>query len=148
MHFFPISCPESSMPFFAQIGFLLPFCASGSLSLSFFLPLCVCLCACVCTRLHSVFMCACVHERVYFWCPSTHASVCVCRLCVCVLGLLEPFSHSVSTDLSLVLTQQGLVPSALFSKLSQGVKQEHITAKDGSMLSGLAQDKENVEMLA
>lgn len=32
----------------------------------------------------SALMCACVYERVCFWCPSTHASVCVCRLSVCV----------------------------------------------------------------
>ncbi|KAF3847833.1 hypothetical protein F7725_020861 [Dissostichus mawsoni] len=48
--------------------------------------------------------------------------------------LLKPFNHNVSTDLSSVLTRQVLVPSALFSKLSQGVKQEHITAEDRSML--------------
>lgn len=58
------------------------------------------------------------------------------------------FKPSVSTDLSSVLTQLELLLSALFSELSQGVKEEHITAEDGSSLSGLAQEQETGETLA
>lgn len=53
-------------------------------------------------------------------------------------------SHCISTDLSSELTQQFWDSSALFSKLSQGVRQEHIPAEDGSMLGGLKWGNENV----
>lgn len=91
--------------------------------------------------------CLCVHTCLWiciFCRTSSHSSARMCCPCVCVLWLLEPLSHHVSADLSSTLTQRVLVPSALFSKLGQGVRQEHITAEDGSMLSGLTQDKEKV----
>lgn len=83
-------------------------------------------------------------------------SLCLCEyvasayadcLCIHVSRLPESLNHNVSADLSSVLIQRVFPPTALFSELSQGVKQEHITAEDGSMLSGLAEGEENVEML-
>lgn len=70
--------------------------------------------------------------------------LCVCCFCIHVSRLPKPFKPNVSTDLSSVLTQRALLLSALFSELSQGVKEEHITAEDGSSLSGLAQEEESV----
>lgn len=124
---------------FALIGFPLPLCAPDSLCLSFCLLLCACMCLC------SSVYCKCLHVSMNMY-ILVYKHLCIC-LCVPPLHLLlEPFTHSVSIDLSSVLTQQALVPSTLFSKLSQGVKQAHVTAEDGSMLSGLAQDRVNVEM--
>lgn len=96
-------------------------------------------------RLRTVFL-VCADTCVYV--ESIHAPACVCCFCIHVSRLPKPFKPSVSTDLSSVLTQRALLLSALFSELSQGVKEEHITAEDGSSLSGLAQEEENVVMLA
>lgn len=123
-------------------------CPRLSLPINSFFFLCVSICACVSTPQFKHFH-VCVHEYVYFGVQSPmHLLVCAPPTYLGLgLWLLKPFSHSVSTDLSSVLTQRVLVPSALFSELSQGVKQKHITAEDGSMLSGLAQDRENVEKM-
>lgn len=113
--------PRELNDIFAQICFSIPLSAPGSLSLSFF-SLCVSICACVSTpqfkRLHVGN-----HEYVYF-CVQSPMHLLVCAPPTYLgLWVLKPFSHSVSTDLSSVLTQRVLVPSALFSELSQGVKQ-------------------------
>lgn len=90
-----------------------------------------------------VSVCACVYEYVCFCVQApVHLRACAAFALVCY-GLQEPHSYHVSTDLASALSQRVLVPSALFRKCSQGVRQERITAEDGSMLSGLTQDKEN-----
>lgn len=75
----------------------------------------------------------CVSMNMYML-ATKHPCICMCVFTASafVSWLWEPFSHLVSTDLSSLLTQRVLVPAALFSMLSQGVKQEHITAEDGS----------------
>lgn len=134
---FQLTCPESLMPFLWAFRYLnTPHTFSDIFSQ--YARACVCIPDYLWLYMH---MCLWIW---IFWLTSSHAPACICCLCVYTLWLQEPFSQRVSSDLSSVLTQQVLVPSALFSKLSQGVRQEHITAEDGCMLSGLTHGKENV----
>lgn len=148
MHFIPIACCETQSHYCTDGLPTIFMCSSLPLplppSLSFSLPasalfsLSVSMCVSMNMYVFGVHVSSCVYLRVsaafaFVWC------VCLCGSCSATVSPL--------TCPQCWLSNLERVPSALFSKLSQGVKQERITAEVGSMLSGLAQDKENVEML-
>lgn len=97
---------------------------------------------CVCTL--QLFLCAHVSMNMYVF---AYRLPCICvhvlPLHLCVMGC-----RSLAATMSpLTWPQRWLSecwsPSALFRTCSQGVRQERISAEDGSMLSELTQDKEN-----